>query len=103
MALIYLAVAIAITVFVIALLFVFFGAAMLSQLWGTQDSVSTAGCNGRTGVDHPCRRADFSAALPAPGHGGMVRPGSDRPQRSGTLGSHEAILHRQHQEHRADF
>jgi len=41
-ALIYLAAAIAITVFVIALLFVFFGTAVLSQLWGAQDSVSTA-------------------------------------------------------------
>src|SRR6202162_1492159 len=45
-ALIYLAAAIAITVFVIALLFVFFGAAVLSQLWGTQDSVSTAAAMG---------------------------------------------------------
>jgi uncharacterized membrane protein len=45
-ALIYLAAAIAITVFVIALLFVFFGAAFLSQLWGAQDSVSTAAAMG---------------------------------------------------------
>jgi uncharacterized membrane protein len=40
-ALIYLAAAIAITLFVLALLFVFFGAAVLSQLWSAQDSVST--------------------------------------------------------------
>jgi uncharacterized membrane protein len=39
-ALIYIAVAIAITIFVVALLFVFFGAAMLSQLWSTPDSIS---------------------------------------------------------------
>src|ERR1700693_5606510 len=45
-ALISLAAAIAITVFVIALLFVFFGAAVLSQLWGAQDSVSTAAAMG---------------------------------------------------------
>jgi uncharacterized membrane protein len=45
-ALIYLAAAIAITLFVIALLFVFFGAALLSQVWGAQDSVSTAAAMG---------------------------------------------------------
>jgi uncharacterized membrane protein len=41
MALIYIAAAIAITIFVVALLFVFFGAAVLSQLWNAQNSVST--------------------------------------------------------------
>ncbi len=39
-ALIYIAVAIAITIFVVALLFVFFGAAVLSQLWNRPDLIS---------------------------------------------------------------
>ena len=39
-ALIYIAAAIAITIFVVALLFVFFGAAVLSQLWSRPDSIS---------------------------------------------------------------
>jgi len=39
-AVIYIAASIAILLFVVALLFVFFGAAMLSQLWTTPDSIS---------------------------------------------------------------
>jgi len=42
LALIYLAAAVAITLFVIVLLFVFFGAAVLSHLWSAQDTVSNA-------------------------------------------------------------
>jgi uncharacterized membrane protein len=45
-ALIYLAAAVAITIFVVALLFVVFGASVLAQLWGSQDSVSTAAAMG---------------------------------------------------------
>jgi uncharacterized membrane protein len=49
-ALIYLAAAVAITIFVVALLLVFFGAGVLSQLWGSQESVSTAAAMGGLAV-----------------------------------------------------
>jgi uncharacterized membrane protein len=45
-ALIYLAAAVAITIFVLALLFVVFGASVLAQLWGSHDSLSTAAAMG---------------------------------------------------------
>ena len=44
--LIYLAAAVAIMILVVALLFVFFGAALLSQFWGSQDSLSGAAAMG---------------------------------------------------------